>query len=258
MRRNKQWVALQIVYGAVIDEIEKLFTAQGYAFMPIKGAYLIRSGLSGQISERCMRDIDLLVPERQFQEICSWFEALENVAPQKICAEFERPSLYYFSGIPVCIELHRLINSSARFLLPNEVLFNRGVVGDTSCIFPDPVDALLIHICHKMIHVIDGFEDQFYWEIALLARQNGFSWKMFWSRVESTGIVGFIWCVLYKYEKLFNAKCQLPRTPSLYAFLLSRCGIFMRCKNASLRRLFFEVPFVRDLIGMVVYTRTRR
>jgi hypothetical protein len=128
------------------------------------------------------------------------------------------------------------------------MLFNRGVKNSNSCILPDPTDALLIHICHKLSHVINGIEEQFYREISLYVTQNGFSWKDFWGRAEKTGIMGFVWLVVERWKKTMNSDLVLPAAPSIYSWFLAYSNLFMRCKSSFARRVFFEVPFVRNVL----------
>lgn len=249
-----RWIALQIVYGEVLDILEKMFASQMYIFMPVKGAYLIKTGLAQQISDRKMVDIDILIKEEQFDVICKWFRQCDNVKEKYNYWSFERSFIYLFSGIPVHLEFHRLINFPERFLLRNEDLFERGIRVSQACILPDPVDSLLIHICHKLAHVIDGFEDQFYEEISLYSSQDGFDWKTFWERARKTGIVSFIWLVMdtWKKKKQPDEFC-LPGPPSFYAVILSRTGLFMRAKSAIVKKIFFEIPFVRNSLKLAVY-----
>ena len=256
MSRIPRWIALQLIYGEALDAIERLFTSRGYRFMPVKGAYLIKSGLACSIADRRMRDIDLLVPEEQFEEICVWFTTLDGVEPQPGYWDFERPFLYRHAEYQVYVELHRLVNTPARFLLPNRDLFCRAVPKSESCVFPDPVDVLLIHICHKLLHVIDGFELQFYREIELFAQQYGFSWPEFWIRAERTGVMAFIWLVVQKSNTLLGTAFPLPDVPSWYAAILARLNLFMECRWTVGRRLFFEVPLVRNVLGLLRYKVT--
>jgi hypothetical protein len=147
-----------------------------------------------------------------------------------------------------------LINFPARFLLKNEDLFKRGIKIDKSCIIPDPMDSLLIHICHKLAHVIDGFENQFYEEIGLYSSQSGFDWKIFWDRASTTGILSFIWLVLEKWKKgKKEDDFFLLKSPSFYATILSRTGLFMKGNHPMVRKIFFEVPFVRNIFQLTVY-----
>jgi hypothetical protein len=248
-----QWVALQFIYGEMLDVIEDLFASRQYCFMPIKGAYLIRTRLTEKIADRKMVDIDILVPESQFDEVCVWFQTIEGVVPKDNYWNFERSFVYPCMGFPVHLEFHRLINFPARFLLSNELLFSRSVKVSCSCLLPDPIDALLIHICHKLAHVIDGFEDQFYNEIQLYASQEGFSWEVFWERAQATGIINFIWCVIDTFCKKTKVSVKMPSTSSLYCRFLSRLNLFMACRKPLLRKFFFEIPFNRNSFRLLWY-----
>ncbi|MBN1757878.1 MAG: nucleotidyltransferase family protein [Chitinispirillaceae bacterium] len=258
MSHDPKWVALQIVYGEALAEIERLFASRGYCFMPIKGAYLIRSGLATTIASRCMRDIDLLLPEDRYSEICDWFESLPDVRRCPQYWDFERPVAFDWNRHSIYVELHRLVNTPNRFLLPNRQLFTHGNVVSESCRFPDPVDALLIHICHKLLHVIDGFELQFYREIPLYVQQEDFCWEVFWDRAGKTEIPAFIWLVIHKCNLLLHTKYYLPAAPSVYASFLARFDLFMRCHSPVGRRILYEIPFVRSVVGLAKYNWVRR
>lgn len=236
-----------MVYGAVIDEMDKQFTAHGYKYMPIKGAYLIRSGLSVQIPERRMQDIDLLLREEEFNEVCDWFGRREGVTEISNYWNFERSFNVMHLNASVYVELHRMLNMQARFLLPTQKLFLHGKSAGKSCVLPDPVDALLIHICHALAHVLDGFTLGFYQEIELLSRQDGFLWELFWQRSKTTEIYDFIWLTIDKCNKLLGTSLPLPPASSMYAKIISRRNVFMEYKSKVLRRLCFEIPFVRNL-----------
>jgi hypothetical protein len=254
MTAISRWKILQLVYGEMLDMLEKLFASQNFFFMPVKGAYLIKTGLAEKIETRKMVDIDILLKVDQFEAACQWFGLLENAREKYNYWKFERSFIYIFSGIPIHIEFHRLINFPARFLLQNEDLFKRGIRISCSCILPDAVDSLLIHICHKLAHVIDGFEDQFYEEISLYSSQEGFEWEIFWERACKTGILGFIWLVLETWKKKKKQdNFLLPGSPSLYTTILSRTGLFMKCESPIVRKMFFEVPFVRNIIQLTQY-----
>jgi hypothetical protein len=254
MAELSRWIALQFVYNEMLEILERLFASQNYYFMPIKGAYLIKTGLSEQITDRKMVDIDILLKADQFEAACQWFGTCDNVKKKDNYWDFERSFFYSFAGIRIHLEFHRLINFPARFLLQNEDLFKRGIEISKSCIIPDPVDSLLIHICHKLAHVIDGFENQFYEEISLYSSQKGFDWKTFWDRACKTGVMSFIWLVLEKWKK--GKKIDnffLPESPSLYAAILSKTGLFMKGDSPIVRKIFFEVPFVRNVIQLTSY-----
>ena len=256
MSQFPHWIALQFLFGGVLADVEELFSASGYCFMPIKGAYLIRSGLASSIAKRQMRDIDILIPEQKFREVCDWFSTVRHVKEKENYWAFEKSFLYSRKLRPVNIEFHRLVNFPARFLLPNEDLFSRGIQVSSSCVFPDPVDVLLIHVCHQLAHVISGFKDQFYSEIVLYSRQHGFSWPAFWKRAKDTGVLGFIWIVMEKCSRQKKLAIDLPPPPSLYTRFLSRYNFFMGGKNRLLHRLLFEMPFVRNPWGLMMYKIT--
>jgi len=254
------WKIRQVVFGQVLDELTALFAARGFSFMPIKGAYLIMSGIAASIPQRRIRDIDLLLPPGRFDEICEWFETLKNVSPAENYWDFERSFIYKTGGADVYLELHRQINFPARFLLPAEDLFSRGVSVNTSVIFPDPADALLIHICHMLPHVVDGFSIQALEEIERYVSPDAFSWHLFWERAESTGVSGFIRLIIATCRRhtINSHTITLPAIRSPYAGILLHFDLFATIKNRMARKLLFELPFVRNPWWLLRYKTTRR
>lgn len=244
--RCTEWQAKQLVFGQALDEIGTYFAAHASVFMPIKGAYLLYTGAAASIQQRKMRDIDLLLPENQFAAICAWFAKLPGVTEQQSDWEFQHSFSYTIGEYPVYCEFHRLINFEARFLLPNELLFKRGIRKSASCILPDPVDALLICMCHMLAHVVNGFSKDQYYEIFLYVNADGFSWKEFWVCAEATGIMPFIWLVVATCNRRYHCMFPLPRAPSWYAALVDRYDLFMRPGVPVIRKLLFEIPFMRD------------
>ena len=60
------WVFKQFIFEDVLRDLDDHFQHLKIDYMPIKGAYLICSGLAKQIKSRSMNDIDILVRERDF------------------------------------------------------------------------------------------------------------------------------------------------------------------------------------------------
>jgi hypothetical protein len=89
-------------------------------------------------------------------------------------------------------------------------------------------------------------------EINIIASQDGFNWKTFWSRCPSTGIEAFIYFIIKIYGKRYSA-IMLPSHKYLYSDLLA--GIFSEKLYINMpylmRRFFLELPFVRKPIGLL-------
>lgn len=248
MRSISEWKLTQVLFGQVLEEISSLFSSRSARFMPIKGAYLLLSDLAPALSERKMADIDLLLPEEEFDSTCTWFATLDNVSEAPNYWNFERSFLYTVGkNTSVYIEFHRIINFPARFILPPEELFRRAVKTNGPCVFPDATDALLIHVCHMLPHVVDGFSSQAMAEISSISSLQGFSWKEFWQRAATTGIFSFIWLVIstYRLDSSEQQTLQIPAVRSLYTRMLLRTGLFISLKNRAMRKILFELPFVR-------------
>lgn len=252
--RLSEWKGKQLVFGQALDELSVLFTDARFSFMPLKGAYLIATGLAASIDHRKMVDLDLLLPDAQFEEICCWFKGISGVTEKPNYWDFERSFVYICTSFPVYIEFHRMVNFPARFLLEADVLFKRSPSPSLSgCQLPDPVDALLVHCCHTIAHVIDGFELQVYRETPLYAGQHGFSWDHFWERARMTGILPYIVLFIRTCNRLLGTSFPVARHNHFYAQLIDNCNMFMAFKNPLLRKLLFEVPFVRNPAWLLLY-----
>ena len=245
-RHITDWQALQLIYGMALEDLSVLFSKRNLTFMPVKGAYLILTGNAEKIPDRKMVDIDLLIPEKMFDTTCDWFASLPGVTENPEYWSYERMFVFMCSGFPLYVELHRHINSPARFLMDTEAVFSRGSKLNDACILPDPIDASVMYVCHMLVHVIKGFDEQVYREMEVYIHQEGFCWDIFWQRARGTGITGFIWLAVRKCSRVVNAAFQVPPPPSLYAAFIDKFDLFMRSERPLFRRAFFEMPFVRN------------
>jgi hypothetical protein len=245
---EKNWKILQLVFGEILKELDSHFSKLKIHFMPIKGAYLIAGGLSEKMSVRRMDDIDILVAQKDFERVCSYFSGLPNVRFLKHHWWFEKEFSYVWGTFPCQLEIHCLLNYPQRFLLPTEDLFARStVLSGTSILLPCPEDALLILLCHVLVHI--GFElrDTLWDEITLISDQSGFSWPRFWRLVQPTGIKRFIRLILYRYEKRTGRKTSVPTigisTVCLQVFLNN--SVLQRLPRI-VRRAVLEIPCTRQ------------
>lgn len=248
------WQILQIAYEPVLKNIDTHFQKMAVTYMPIKGAFLILSGLGSIISSRKMKDIDILVQEKDFQKVVEYFNALEETEKVSSYWEFEQPFIYYFDNRKIYIEIHCLVNAPARFLLSTQNLFRRGIFHNSCCIFPHPVDSMLIHVCHHLLHIYKRFDVSFFSEIKVLEQQIGFSWELFWEQAQKTGIKPFIWLMIKMYSKIEGKTIIIPNWSNWYAVILNKFSLnqFSRM-NPFYRKLLLEIPFVRSPLWLVKY-----
>jgi hypothetical protein len=153
------------------------------------------------------------------------------------------------------VEIHRALNYDERFRLPVEPLFEAGRVSTPPRVLPSPEDALLIVVCHALVHVVRGFDGRWFGEMGLMVEQEGFSWERFWERARPTGIVPFAVLMLRYFEQSTGRRIDpFPRFPRCaYAELIAR-RVRLETHNrlpVLARRALVELPFVRDPLGLL-------
>jgi hypothetical protein len=114
------------------------------------------------------------------------------------------------------------------------------------CVLPRHEDALLIFLCHTLVHVAYEFRETTREEIALLIARDGFSWEKFWESADATGIKVFMALVLFWFAAESGGKIPLPSIP-LFAKLV-RPMLSRRCYSRMplfARKIFLEIPFLR-------------
>lgn len=257
-RQPNYWKTTQLIYDSVLDRLDTHFCKLGINYMPIKGAFLILSGLSTKISSRKMRDIDILVSREDFGRVIQYFDSLPNTKKATAYWEFEQPFIYQDLSHSVYLEIHHLINAPARFLLPAEDLFSRGIQFKKHCFLPDPVDSMLIHVCHHLLHIYDNFEISFFNEIAILEKQNDFDWSEFWRRAQKTGIKPFIWFLITMYSKITGNKIDIPAWGTLYSKTISKLDFnWLSALKPFQRKFLLEIPFVRNPLWLFKHKAAR-
>jgi hypothetical protein len=251
---EKNWKYLQIFYGEVLREIDIHFASLDVAYMPIKGAYLICSGLAEKIPYRRMDDIDILVKEDDFEKVCEYFSKLPNVKFFKHKWYFEKEFSYSLGAVECHLEIHWLLNFPARFILSPSTIFTRAIHQNSSIrLLPCPEDALLILVCHAFVHIAFELRETLFEEIFLLSSQKGFSWETFWEYAHSTGIERFIRLLLWRYciEKSTNIKA--PRHIGFTALLRPFISKKWYARLPFLvRKALFEIPFARNPWWLIV------
>ena len=246
----KKWALTQIFYQDVLNEIDTHFHKLNIEYMPIKGAYLICSGLAEKMKERFISDIDILVQEKDMQKSSDYFMGLENTELKVYYKDNYRQTetIFYYSigDVKICVEIHDLLNFPERFLLPTSDLFAHSTASGSVMRLPLPEDALLIFLCHLQSHIPYEFRESNMEEINIIASQDGFNWKTFWSQCPSTGIEAFIYFIIKLYQKKYPV-IMLPSHRYIYSDLLA--GLFNEKLYINMpylmRRFFLELPFVR-------------
>ena len=252
----KKWALTQVFYQDVLNEIDVHFHTLNIEYMPIKGAYLICSGLAEKMKDRHISDVDILVREKDMQKSSDYFAGLENTELKMYYKDNYRPTetIFYYSlgEVKVLIEIHMLLNFPQRFFLPTEEIFKRSKGSGSIMRLPSPEDSLLIFLCHMQSHMSFEFRNTYLEEIDLLASQDGFDWKTFWQLSKLTGIEPFIYFILKMYGKKYHTNINNSRS-YLYADLLAQIFNQQRFEQIPqwARRIFLDLPFVRKPVWLL-------
>jgi hypothetical protein len=247
------WIAKQMIFSDTLCILEGIFNAHGIKYLPIKGAYLLQSGLALKIKKRKMVDIDILVKREDFTKAA---EALLNRA-QTVEAKnvwpFERSFFIAVHEFRVCVEIHYQLNYPERFLLDTYDLFKRATLKSNAAYQLDPHDALCVLICHALVHIPFSLAESIPDEIELISRVDGFKWEVFWERMLKTGADGFAVFIMLVYDKKTEKKTFIPNR-NWYPRMLAQCYIngFYKKLPEFFKRLFFELPFLKDPSGVMV------
>jgi len=245
---ERQWKYQQVFYAEILKDLDLHFFALKVHYMPIKGAYLIFSGLAEKISCRRMDDIDILVKREDFDKVCDYFTNLPQVTVLKNKMYFEKIFVYSLGSIHCHFEIHWLINYPERFNLPTDALFMRASLQKEGyCLCPSHEDALLILLCHAFTHIGFEFRETLFEEISLVSGQKGFQWDLFWKYAHTTGIELFIKLLLSCFS--MDAACNhvAPKS-NVIIFLLRPLLSVKRYAHLPhlVKRLLFEIPFARN------------
>jgi hypothetical protein len=247
------WKYQQAVYAEILDELEVHFSRINAPYMPIKGAYLLRSNLAGKMGYRRMNDIDILVQEKDFEKVCDYFGSLSNVKFLKHKWYFEKEFDYAFGSFHCHLEIHHLLNYPARFDLPTHALFDRSQQTCGKCVLPSHEDALLILLCHALVHIAYEFRETLEEEITLLSGREGFSWERFWEYADATGVKGFVTLVLCWYARESGKSFPLPPVPFFVRLMLPMLSRRRYLRTPLLlRKIFLEIPYLRRPLWLFV------
>lgn len=244
---QRTWMLKQIVFADILNELHEHFTKLNVQYMPIKGAYLICSGLAEKMKYRRMDDIDILVKEEHYEKIGDYLSGLPLVTFLRDDWYFEKEFVYKTGNLNCHLEIHSLLNYPARFILPTERLFERALTIKGLQMAPCPEDALLIFLCHVFVHIGYELRDTFFDEIAQISGQPEFSWKKFWAMANSTGIDQFIAMMLHYYAVETSREIDIPALSiktKLAAKFLSG-NLYCRLP-VFFRKLILEIPFARN------------
>ena len=124
--RRRRWMVRQMVYRDVLDALDRIFFGQAIEYMPVKGAYLLCSGLAGKMTVREMIDIDLLVHPTDFTRTVASFSThpcFTREPPDPW--SFEQSFLFRHGNHTVRFELHSALNRAERFVLDVGAMFDR-------------------------------------------------------------------------------------------------------------------------------------
>jgi hypothetical protein len=270
------WKYNQVLYAEVIDALNSHFEAIKARYMPIKGAYLICSGLAEKMPYRRMDDIDILVKREDFERVCEYFSNLPQVTFLKHECYFETEFIYSIGSLQWYFEIHWQLSYPARFNLPTSDLFHRAVPSNGMRVLPCGEDAMIILLCHAFVHIAYEIRDTLFMEIALISATDKFSWAKFWEVGATTGITSFFNFIFFCYEKetacgkhddvqnfLVRSFAE-PHAPSRRPWLrlkLKNCYARLLAKLMGLkgykylpffiRRLFVEFPFMYKPLLMI-------
>ncbi len=248
-----RWRARQAVYGEVLDALDRVFACIPVEYMPLKGAHLICSGIAEKMASREMIDIDLLVRPSVFEdtlEFLSSHGSLIRLPPDPW--SFEQPFVYLHGRHRVRFELHSGLNRPERFFLDVDAMFDRAALQTSVRRIMTPEDALLILICHTLVHLVDGIRDQVYEEALLLSGESAFSWERFSAVLRSSGIERFAKALLTLAGR--KAGLMLPHQfkadPIGIALLSIKSPRRGRGVLTLLFRCLIELSFVKSPLSM--------
>lgn len=259
----KKWIINQIMVHDALQSLDLHFQKLNITYMPIKGAYLVCTGLAEKMKQRTMRDLDILVKNQDMQIASDYFINLQSTKLKRYYKDNYRPTetafLYPVNQAYISVEIHCQLNFSERFHLPTQKLFERSFNLSQVKHLPSTEDSLCIFLCHLQSHIPLEYHYTTLEEVYLLSSQSGFSWPVFWEIAQTTGIESFLFFILKLFENTYHLPIQSPRS-YLYAYLLSTVFTESRYKTMPgwLKRVLFDLPFVRKPGKLVFHKLTKR
>ena len=248
---EKKWALSQIVYTDVLRALDYHFQKISIEYIPIKGAYLLCTGLAERMRERKICDVDILVQEKDMRIVSDYFTALDETVLKQYYTDNYRPTetsfIYKLSFAEVTVEIHSQINFSQRFLLPTIALFRRASKSGLFRSIPSCEDSILIFLCHLQTHIAFEFRKTTLDELHTLIVEQKIDWKVFWCLSLKTGIDSFNYFMLRYFERKYRYPIHAPRY-YFYSDILARAFTKKRYERLPgwAKRVFFDVPFVRN------------
>jgi hypothetical protein len=251
---HKRWVVKQMLYRDLLTELDGHFVAMGVDYMPIKGAYLILTGLAEQIDAREMLDVDILVDRENFDRVRDYFAACPSVITKDDPWPFEF-GVYFSNSFhkPLLVEVHHQLNRPERFHLLTADLFSRAQQIGPFCWLPSLEDGLTIAVCHSLVHIGWGhFREDVFADFDVITGNPAFSWERFEPIMSTTGISRYWQFLCLLYEKRYGRKLYPRVSHSLWAGLALATYLKWYGKiPVPFMRALFELPFVRDAVGLI-------
>jgi len=252
---TKQWVVRQLVYADALSELDKVFSALGIEYIPLKGAHLICTGLAEKMSTRIMNDIDILVRPADFDKTIQLLANIPDFTKKDPDPwSFEQSFAFHIKGIDIPLEIHKALNRPERFHLPAEDLFRRATSHTLVRKIMSPEDALAVLICHTLVHLVDGIKEQVFEEIGVLSAASRFTWEQFRSILKTTGIRRFGYALLWKWNVTQKAKIPVTLQSRFWSNVLFSTkppGYFNGLKSYFYRGTI-ELLFVKQPLAMAV------
>ena len=209
-----------------------------------------------------MSDIDILVRERDFDAVVSYFRSIPNVTiaegswpVNKKGSRFEVTFNMPCKDRTVMIDIHNSINLRQRFILPTEKLFSRGI-RQGNLTLPCPEDALNVCLCHGLSHAGHFFSDALFNDVSELTKVS-INWVKFWNIAQSTGVAAFMYYILKRFEKKgMILPVRIPKKTNNFTYASILLTIFgnrdLIALPPILRRLLIELPFCLNPLGLLI------
>jgi hypothetical protein len=243
---QKQWVLKQMIFEDVLNRLDEHFTKLQIEYMLIKGAWFIKRGLAEKFASRRMRDIDLLVCPQDMPAVKAYFRQLPQCTEKQNYWPFEFSFFFATPGGSIYVEIHEKLNYEVRFRLPAADLLHRAAKKENFCVLVDDTDALVITICHQLVHMgVDthrGFMD----DIRVLFNYAKPDERILYQRVRGAGVVRFAQLVCFlALERWPFTDIKKPGVYVRLAARLYRNGWYDKAPE-MVRRVLWEFGFYRN------------
>lgn len=244
---SKHWVLKQLFLKNVLDHLDKTLFLSNCQWMPIKGAYLIMSGLSEKITSRDMSDVDILVRPENFYTVMQIFRQDFRLDGSAVFDHSAENVFNEFNGVQILLEIHHRLKPDYVFRLPVSELIGRGIPVTQSMILPCLEDALLIAVLHQLKgHLTHLPSTTLYGDIGAISEAPGFDWTKFWSFARETGVYRSVNMLLAMYNKDCGKNIPIrQRSPHIYFI-----------EAAIRRKWFYRLPLLcRKLLVAIFFWR---